>query len=531
MKVVEPTDRAEEKGSARFTVKDKVLLQMGEFPCEFDLGEFPFELTQKGLSECLGTRRSHIAASMKGLLDDKLIELRKGHIEGENRRQNAYLLTPKGWERAKELKERIIHEVVELDKDGGIRKLPVQEVLKTTKLSLASVINQLEHGGPLSDETTLVTRPGRQLIPVYCPTCKQSYEVENIYKDEEVGFDCPGCGRPYRIVPAQREVLEVREGPRASASRGMLGAIVLTIIIAMVAIEVQTLGLSYFPGILFIVALIAVPLILVIVLFVASKKPRKARKRSAVASGIIITMLVLGCVLVLLWDNMIIGINIEREVTVFLVLSIAIGLGYSGMPATPVQTRGEYLLTVGLIMMMIAITLPFVRDIEGLTMASVPFLLLVGITAIILSSFHYVERDNQLLDLILAGGILTVFLSFVQLLPEATDTLGYITLASLVLLGAFMASLRFVQLRAVINVGEQFVASAALSVGILFAILGAFMIWGDSPVAGLAEILLILPFIYYGVRKVFGSEWMYRVPIVVYIGFVEALVLIDAFLT
>jgi lysylphosphatidylglycerol synthetase-like protein (DUF2156 family) len=142
-----------------------------------------------------------------------------------------------------------------------------------------------------------------------------------------------------------------------------------------------------------------------------------------------------------------------------------------------------------------------------------------------------VDRESQLLDLMLAGGVIIIFVSAVELFPERTDTLDYLILASLVLLGLFMASLRFLQMKASVSVGEQFVASVALSTGILFAGLGAFMIWGDSPVAGLAEIALISPFIYYGIRKVFSGEWMYRIPIVAYLGFVEALVIIDAFLT
>jgi len=172
-----------------------------------------------------------------------------------------------------------------------------------------------------------------------------------------------------------------------------------------------------------------------------------------------------------------------------------------------------------------------VRDIEGLTMASVPFLGVVGTTAMILSSFRYVDRESQLLDLILAGGVVIVLVSITELLPVRTDTLDYLMIAALVLLGTFMASLRFVQIKASISVGDQFVASAVLSTGFLFAVLGAFMIWGDSPVARLAEIILVLPFLYYGIKKMSGDEWMYRVPIVAFLGLVEALVLIDALLT
>lgn len=530
MNVVEPVKGEEEKELSRLTVKDKMLLQIGEHLCEPDLAEFPFELTQKGLSEHLGTRRSHIAASMKGLVEEKLVEQYKGHIEGETRQQNAYVLTPKGRERASELKDRILRIEVEFEKDGEVQTLPIGDILKTTSLSLASVINQIAHGGPVGDETTLVTKPGRQLIPVFCPTCKKNFEVENIYADEEVGFDCPGCGRPYRIVPAKKEIRDENKA-EIGATRAQLAVVALTMILGMIAIEIHALAPDLIVNVFFVTTFIAISVALFLGYFVTWKKARHIRRKSTLGGGIIAAMLLFGLILVQMWDHLVISIDFQRETAVSLVIAAAALLGYIGAPATPVQTRGEYLLVVGLFMVMISAVLPFSRNIEGLTMASVPFLGIIGMTAVLLSTFHYVDRETQILDLILAAGIVIAFVSFVQLFPERRNLLDDIELASLVLLGMFMASLRFVQMKATVNVGDQFIASAALSTGLLFAVLGAFMIWGDSPVAGLVEILLVVPFIYYAVRKVFSGEWMYRVPIVSYMGFVEALVLIDVLLT
>ena len=530
MKVVEPTAAAEQNVLRRLTVKDKVLVQMGEHLCEPDLAEYPFELTQKGLSECLGTRRSHIAASMKGLLEDRLIELRKGHIEGETRQQNAYLLTSQGLERAKGLKETIVSEVVEFDKDGEVRKLTIAEVLKTTNLSLASIFKQLDHGGPLKDERTVVTKPGPQLIQIYCPTCRRNFEVENIYGDEEAGFDCPGCARPYRVVPVEKEVFDDKRAPAIGMTRAQLFAVVSTIIIALIIIEARLVRPQLLANLFFAVFFFAIPVILLVGFF-GFRRPKKAPRRVVVVSGVISTMLVLGLIMVQVWDILIIRVDFEIQTTISLMLAVALALGYLGTRTMSSQTRGEYLLVAGLTLLLVAIALPFLRKIEGLTMESVPFVGVIGTTVVILSSFHYVNRETQLLDLLLTGGVIIVFVSVVQLLPERANVLDDISIASLILLGLFMVSLRFIQIKASVSVGNQFLAAATLSVGLLFAVLGAFMIWGNSPIAGLAEILLVSPFIFLGIKEVFNSEWMYRVPIVVYLSFVEVLVLTDAFLT
>src|SRR5512136_1892540 len=201
------------KGRLKLTVKEKLLLELDQHSCEEDRGDYPIELTQKGLGESIGVRRSHVALSLQGLVEDKLVEVKKGRIEGEKRRQNIYILTPNGRSHAHEIRARVLSQDADFEMPGGIQHVSTESFLKISNANLMSVINQLERGDLVRDEITIVTRPEKRLITVFCPTCNKYLEVENSYIDETVGFDCPGCGRPYKIAPAERIV--ARHAPGA----------------------------------------------------------------------------------------------------------------------------------------------------------------------------------------------------------------------------------------------------------------------------------------------------------------------------
>ena len=111
----------------------------------------------------------------------------------------------KGFETGSALRTRLLEVEVSFEDSEGARTVKVSEIVGSRKASLASVIIQLDRGRTVRDEIAVVTAPEKKLISVFCPTCKKQIEVDNVFIDEEVGFDCPGCGRPYRIVPAQRK--------------------------------------------------------------------------------------------------------------------------------------------------------------------------------------------------------------------------------------------------------------------------------------------------------------------------------------
>ena len=518
----------------KLTVKEKVLLQLDEHACEPDRGEYPIELTQKGLAESIGVRRSHIATSTKGLLDEKLVETRKERVEGEQRRQNIYALTPNGSKKSKDIRDKLAALEVDFESEDGTKCVRVSELFGSPRLPLASIVNQLERGNLVRDGIMLVTQPGRRMIPIYCPTCKRSIEVENIYGSEEVGFDCPGCGRPYKISPVQK-VVGVQEEPAEIRIRtpgaSPLAFVVVLMVIVLVVANIYLFEPSLFGSTCIMAFVILIPLLLFFVSFVMPKKHVSVPvKRSRQAAGVIVSTMVLGAILVIIWNFFVIDIDFERELTILGFFAAAVTLGYGGTWGVSPSLRGEFLFASGALITMVTVAIPFISDLGGLTMATAPFIGVLGVATLVASTLHVVDRETQVLDLLSAGGALVVIVALAVFLQEEKNTLGYVIFTSLVLLGVVLGMLRFIQPRVETDLGAHFEYSIALAAGILFVILGLFMISGDSPLAGGLEIAIMAPFLYFGGAKVFSSDWMYRVPIVAYLVFIEVLTVVSAFL-
>jgi DNA-binding MarR family transcriptional regulator len=518
-------DTRDAKGLPRLTVKEKLVLQLGEYSCDPDRGEYPAELTQKGLSESLGVRRSHIAVSLQGLVEEDLVYFRKTRIEGEKRKQNSYALTPAGYTKARDLKTNILATQAEYEMPDGVRRTTAEEFLGVSKANLISVVNQLETGKIIRDEITIITRPERKLIKVFCPTCKQNMEVENIFVDEEVGFDCPGCGRPYRIAPAERVVVR----PATNATRRIWYPLSVFLILAGSYIVYRAAFDSIVGGL--IVASVAI--LLISASYLASTIDWKGMMgQNAVVGAKIATVSILfGTTLVILWDAAIIRIDFIEELSWFSILVSATVLGYVGMTRVAPDSKGEYLLAVGLLSTLIAASLISVDDFTGLGIPSAPFMGVLGVTLLALSSLGVIDRNLMLLSAILSTGLFVMIIAALELLPNADSVLSKTALGGFVLLGAFMISLRFVQHKVAVPLGEFFISTVPFAGSTAFIVLGLFMVVGGSDFTGAIEILIMLPFAYFGVTRIFDSEWMYKLPIATYLVFLETIGFALAFMT
>ena len=510
------------KQPLRLTVKEKVLLELGEHPCEHDLGEYPIELTQKGLSECLGVRRSHIALSLQGLMEDRLVDVQKARIVGETRKQNMYSLTPNGMTKAKEVKGRVLSTEADFEMLEGVRHVSAESFLKISKADFTSVVRQLERGTVIRDEITIVTRPERKLITVFCPSCQRNLEVENTYVNETVRFDCPGCGRPYKIAPDEKVTVKTRGGignawPVVVAVIAFFGAV-----FGYAALGTSTLCAS-------IVVLIALTLSLTVYIMARSRGGGDNPKRVTTAS-ISLVAIVLGYGLVVIWSILIANVDLVATLTWYSPLVAGVVFGYAGFVKLSSDLAREYLLVIGAFLAFLAVSLVSAR-LGELSQDSAPFIGILGMALVVISSTNLMERNIWILDLLMAGGAFVLLFSFSTVLPGVDSVVGWVALGGLVLLGVVLISLRPAQGRATVALGQVFASTLPFAVGALFLITGILMIDGGSLIAGVIEIGLMVPFIYYGLRKVFDQEWMYRLPVASLLVSVEVLSFTYAFMT
>ena len=506
----------------RLTVKEKLLLELGEHLCEDDLGEYPIELTQKGLSESLGVRRSHIALSLQGLTEDKLVEVRKARIEGEARKQNTYMLTPSGLAKAKELKAKVLATEADFEMLEGVRHVSAESFLKISKADFTSVVRQLERGSVIRDEITIITRPERKLITVFCPTCKRNLEVENTYVDETVRFDCPGCGRPYKIAPEEKvKAIDKRRS-------GSAWLAVTFVILALAGI----VGIAAFRESMLCMSVIFVIVVAGFLGFyiVARTREGEARPRRVAAASISLVTVVLGYGLVLIWSILIEGVDLVSTFIWYSPLLLGVALGYAGTQRLSRDLGREYLLVLGAFFAMLAVMLVSV-DLGELDVNAAPFMGVLGMALMAMSATNLMERNLWVLDVVMAAGAFVLLVAFASILPDVDSPVGWFALCGLVLLGAVMVALRPAQQRTEMPLGPLFVSTLPFAVGVLFLMTGMLMIDGGSITAGVIEIGLMIPFLLYGLKMMLDHDWMYRVPVASLVVAVEVLAIVYAFVT
>ncbi|MDQ1371203.1 MAG: Winged helix-turn-helix protein, partial [Candidatus Thermoplasmatota archaeon] len=458
------------QGGLSLKAKEKVLVQLYLYRCEPGDVVFPFEITQKGLSEHLGLRRSHVAMALQELVKDGLVVVAKGHVEGEERRQNAYCVTDKGFETGSALRTRLLEVEVSFEDSEGARTVKVSEIVGSRKASLASVIIQLDRGRTVRDEIAVVTAPEKKLISVFCPTCKKQIEVDNVFIDEEVGFDCPGCGRPYRIVPAQRkeeapekrmaspeqarEEFTARETPPSAS------------LIAVAVAIVVTLSIVLFTSVFCLMGALVVGAVAGLVVWVVLKaqgkttpKPgtfagvgqvpitttsysgKTARKPRTFASALMTTA-VLAPVLLFVWDLMVASMDVMDTLRTVGACVAAVLIGYVLVKYRLPAFRGDYLLSAGLVLILSAVASMVVFDFGGLTPGMAMAAGIAGSMVVIWSTFHPVDKDAAVLDMGMSVGAFLLLLTALVLAQEASGLMDFFAAASVATVGAVLVYLR-----------------------------------------------------------------------------------------
>jgi DNA-binding MarR family transcriptional regulator len=142
---------------AQVSPKDRTLLHL--FDARSHLTERPSEaFTQQGIASALGMNRTHITRVLKPLIDDGLVEVGKGRLEGGERRLTYYLLTPNGLLRVKEILNSLGEAELEIVEAGKRVRRRVNEVLTAHPyLRTLEVVDSI--GGVLRPQA-----PGKRLI-------------------------------------------------------------------------------------------------------------------------------------------------------------------------------------------------------------------------------------------------------------------------------------------------------------------------------------------------------------------------------
>ncbi len=127
-------------------MKEKILIHLMDYAqLDRNNGTFPREITQKGMAEVINARRSHIAASLRGLTEQGLVDSRTSHIINEERRQKVYFLTHNGYKRASNTLNRLLGmEVYVPEKGSNDTAKSLAEIMSSEKKGMFYVLERID---------------------------------------------------------------------------------------------------------------------------------------------------------------------------------------------------------------------------------------------------------------------------------------------------------------------------------------------------------------------------------------------------
>lgn len=118
------------------TTEDRILLYLSDFRNMEDRYVLPQALTQKAIAFAAGIHRKHVSRYLDDMVKEGHLTETKGHVEGEKQRMFAYFLSPRGWERAQGIKERLALLRVAIRVKGEVRQMTLKEIDDATSLHL-----------------------------------------------------------------------------------------------------------------------------------------------------------------------------------------------------------------------------------------------------------------------------------------------------------------------------------------------------------------------------------------------------------
>lgn len=101
------------------TIEDGILLHLHQFSIFEDEFDVPFEITQSGIAEAIGIRRSHVSYSLKDLKRKGHVFEQLAHIQDNLRKRKVYFLTPSGKDYAQKLRNNVGQKKIQFKKKSG----------------------------------------------------------------------------------------------------------------------------------------------------------------------------------------------------------------------------------------------------------------------------------------------------------------------------------------------------------------------------------------------------------------------------
>lgn len=188
------------------TIKDAIMLHLLQFSKYQDEFEAPYAITQPGIADIIGIRRSHASNVIKGLKAKDYVNERTSHVENIPRKRKIYFLTQNGLDYTLKLRDNLENKNVTLIVGKGQTKI----------LNLSEVNPYLSTQVPLVQLLKLISTEGH-------------LEADSVFKFEKIGVATPPVAKsvnyidnmtqPARFVGREQELKQIKEWLAAELPR------------------------------------------------------------------------------------------------------------------------------------------------------------------------------------------------------------------------------------------------------------------------------------------------------------------------
>ena len=142
-------------GQFKLTIEDGILLHLLHYSSYRDEFEVPYNITQPGIAEAIGIRRSHVSYVIKGLKIKGFVDEKIAHIPNMVRKRKIYFLTGSGMDYAIKLRNNVEQRSVGLiEIQGDTKRMKLSEVNKqlSTRVPLLQLFNLISKDNTINSK-------------------------------------------------------------------------------------------------------------------------------------------------------------------------------------------------------------------------------------------------------------------------------------------------------------------------------------------------------------------------------------------
>ena len=128
--------------------REKVLIYLNKFYESIDDDNQQIEVTQEGISKNIEMSRTHVSRTVRKLIKENLVEEKKSHIKGKNRKLKTYHLTHEGHLKSKQLISELSKIEMKVIRNGKENNISLDEIHDFTdgKIDTIKALNRLQNG-------------------------------------------------------------------------------------------------------------------------------------------------------------------------------------------------------------------------------------------------------------------------------------------------------------------------------------------------------------------------------------------------